>query len=268
MAKTEITYFRVDPAGNITALVTSPVAREDWVAVGKALMEEVDPSLEQVGFIHFDANHRPNHMDMMGGEFCGNATRSFALWSALQAGLTEPTRMTVSVSGARHPLQTRVEPQTLKAWVEMDPALACEQADFAGGQRTVVVLPGITHLVLEGVPEDPDLVKPALDLLRADFPSEAYGVLFLDPGAMAMVPYVYVTQAQTLYREGSCGSGTVAVGTAGYRSLGLDQGKHLVLHQPGGSLDLSATEDDQGRICCTIGGPVAFQAEQTVEIEI
>ena len=72
----DLCYILADPSGNTTAFVLSPVPPHQYGPVARAVMERL--KAEQVAFLH------DGRMDMMGGEFCGNASRSFALWQALQ----------------------------------------------------------------------------------------------------------------------------------------------------------------------------------------
>ena len=74
----KFTVVMADPAGNRTAIVRSGVPKAERERVAAAIM--ADPSLraEQVGF-----ESRPlygkslGRLEMAGGEFCGNAARSF-----------------------------------------------------------------------------------------------------------------------------------------------------------------------------------------------
>lgn len=63
-----IKYNLLNPAGNMTIIVTTPVKENDRRFVADALMK-AEPSSEQVGFLE------SNVLNMAGGEFCGNATR-------------------------------------------------------------------------------------------------------------------------------------------------------------------------------------------------
>ena len=65
-----------DPAGNITIFVTTPVEREKYPAVARQLLARKDLKGEQVGFIEKKARGG-FRMEMMGREFCGNASRGF-----------------------------------------------------------------------------------------------------------------------------------------------------------------------------------------------
>ena len=66
-----------DPAGNITIFVTTPVAREKYPSISRQILARKELKGEQVGFIE-RKDQGGFRMEMMGGEFCGNASRSFA----------------------------------------------------------------------------------------------------------------------------------------------------------------------------------------------
>lgn len=98
-----IRYIPADPAGNLTAIVLSPVAAQDRAKIAAEMMARCSEGFEQVGFA--DETSLTGDLPtlcMMGGEFCGNATRAFACYAAKVRGRGE-TRLAVSVSGAREP---------------------------------------------------------------------------------------------------------------------------------------------------------------------
>ena len=74
-----------DPAGNITVFVTTPVEREKYPAIARQLLAREELKGEQVGFIE-KTDQGDFRMEMMGGEFCGNASRSFGYLLCQQAG--------------------------------------------------------------------------------------------------------------------------------------------------------------------------------------
>ena len=105
----DLSYILADPSGNTTAFVLSPVDPARYGPVARAVMQALDA--EQVAFVHH------GRMDMMGGEFCGNASRCFALWQALHRPdglsllpLEAPREETVTVSGAPRPLSVLLAP--------------------------------------------------------------------------------------------------------------------------------------------------------------
>ena len=71
----ELEIVRADPAGNITVFVLSPVEdRDERAAAVSALMADPALKAEQVGFVLQPLNVAdPWRLEMMGGEFCGNA---------------------------------------------------------------------------------------------------------------------------------------------------------------------------------------------------
>ena len=80
-----ITYQIADPAGNITALVTSGnVKKEEYAEVANKIMEASDGYIEQVGYLVEPREGGKGRLEMMGGEFCGNAARSYALYLVLK----------------------------------------------------------------------------------------------------------------------------------------------------------------------------------------
>ena len=70
----KVDYTVLDPTGNITILVTSPVEISLQPPVASKLMELV-PEAEQVGFLS-EAEGCDIALRMAGGEFCGNASMS------------------------------------------------------------------------------------------------------------------------------------------------------------------------------------------------
>jgi diaminopimelate epimerase len=86
-----LNIVRADPAGNITIFVLDQI--EDprlRLDLAKALLAEPSLKAEQVGFVSppgYPAGRKSPRwrLEMMGGEFCGNAARSFGLYVAREA---------------------------------------------------------------------------------------------------------------------------------------------------------------------------------------
>ena len=94
----EVKLRVADPAGNITIFVTSPVERNLYAKVANELLAIKEFRGEQVGFIerHEDGS---SHMEMMGGEFCGNASRSIGMLFARQNNI-ESGNVLVEITGS------------------------------------------------------------------------------------------------------------------------------------------------------------------------
>ena len=76
-----IDYLVADPSGNTTILVLTPVAKAQHSSLAAQLLALPGIEAEQVGYVSREAG-KPLRVDMMGGEFCGNASRSAAAWPA------------------------------------------------------------------------------------------------------------------------------------------------------------------------------------------
>jgi diaminopimelate epimerase len=261
-----------DPAGNITIFVLDPVeSGEERAGLAKALL--ADPSLgaEQVGFVtpppdgpDSPPDSRPAghwRLEMMGGEFCGNAARSFGLYAAREMGLSGLVTVSVEISGSREPLPVRVDMGTGRAEVRIPGPLAVEALEFEGRHLPVYVFEGITHLIFpdpDSVPRR-ELVFALRDAWRAAAGAnpKAFGVMFWDAGKSFMRPAVYVEAAASLVFESSCGSGTAALAAWLAGSLREGEGYYEVA-QPGGIIEARIVKKDGTIRDISIGGTVSL----------
>ncbi len=79
-----IKYSILNPTGNITALVESPIVPEEQPFLASLIMKR-HPSVEQVGFVTFLENESEQvSLRMAGGEFCGNASMCAAVLYLIQ----------------------------------------------------------------------------------------------------------------------------------------------------------------------------------------
>ena len=102
----KVEYTVLDPTGNITILVTTPVEIPHQPYVASKLMELM-PKAEQVGFLSETAGC-DIALRMAGGEFCGNASMSAAAYYVNREGLKKHTA-TLNVSGADGPVKAEIE---------------------------------------------------------------------------------------------------------------------------------------------------------------
>ena len=82
----KLNIARADPAGNITLLVLSPVEKPARAETAARLMGMPQFQAEQVGFRCPPQAGGDGRLEMMGGEFCGNATRAFGMLLAREIG--------------------------------------------------------------------------------------------------------------------------------------------------------------------------------------
>ena len=250
-----------DPAGNITIFVLDRFDRADYARVASALLSIDEIGAEQVAFVTGERS-----MEMCGLEFCGNASRAFALMCAESADGEKV--MTVDVSGAEGPVEVLVRPDRHQsgsgyAKISMPVPVSIDVREELGG--TLVDLGGIMHLILE----DEEASDEKFDALKRAVTSEkdppAFGVMFLNGDRMT--PVVYVKDVDSIYYEGSCASGMTAVMAARYH--GEPDGTYsCTMQQPGGALSGSVTVSGSKVTDVSIEGPVALSGERTVYINL
>ena len=253
-----IRYIPADPAGNLTALVLSPVAPDQRAAIAARLMRE--EGMEQAAFIDEESLLSPlPRMDMMGGEFCGNATRAFGLYAARRRGLGE-RELLVRVSGAREPVNVTLDEARERAFARMPLPYALESilVDHPAAKTPVPVvrMDGIAHAVLLETPPSPALAQAVLGAMPRE---DAQGVLFTK--GTRMTPLVYVAATGTSVWESSCGSGSVAL--AWLLAKDLPDGKHAFrFEEPGGTLEVSIAMRMGRAEFATMGGRVTLGAQR------
>lgn len=270
-----------DPSGNITIFVRTPVERRHYQQVAGQLLAEEDYGAEQVAFIlsNSDSSQNPSaggidgSMEMCGLEFCGNASRAFGLMLASEAGETGHVTKRIRVSGCDAPLTVELDMETSRAKIRMPDPLSCE----VQGDRTVVDLGGILHIIVEapktegGSEEQQAEMERTFGKIRSDIyrtmDPPALGVMFWDSTEKKLTPIVYVKDVETVYFEGSCGSGTTACAAA--FSMGKPDGTYSwSIPQPAGVIDVTAEVKDGRAQAIYIDSQVKLGEIMTTEVEI
>lgn len=265
--KKSFKYFRANPCGNITGFVVAPVYPGYRKAYTECIIEQIDKDVEQVGFISPAYEGAPLRMDMMGGEFCANATRAYGLYSAGFYDTDGLVDIEVYVSGHEGTTDVIADVKNQKAYVALDAPLDKKSVKIDGKDYTLIKLHGISHLIVEAK-EDKEFVDKALEILKKDYKDEAYGVIFFDKEKLEMIPYVYVEGSETLFREGSCGSGTVAVVDYLEDDIEkLDEDYKISIKNPAGELEVFVYEFEDGKKFC-VGGKVELSEVEKKSIEI
>lgn len=242
----EIEYCVLDPTGNITILVTTPVPVELQPRIAAELMRII-PESEQVGFLTHDDSCNIA-LRMAGGEFCGNASMSAAVYAADKAGAVK-SEVVLRVSGSEEPIRAEVEKMSDGSWtgtVNMPRPAKIERVVLPGaGSVPVVCFEGIHHVILEEKIEEARAEEYARMWCR-ELAADAIGLMFLDRANAKLTPLVYVPSADTICWENSCASGT----TAAVAYLASESGApvRMTLSQPGGGLTVEVSEDGIPRL--------------------
>lgn len=263
-------YTVIDPTKNITLLVTTPVQRNLQAQTAAWLLRR-ERDAEQVGFLETAADGTPR-LQMMGGEFCGNATMGLGAWlcrrQRLSHGVTHD--FALDISGAEAPVPCSVTPVNYGylATVEMPLPEKMEERTFPAGDSelslTVVFLPGICHIIAPKSAIDRTQAEELLRRWSASLPGEAVGLILLDEERTAIDPLVYVKPTDTAVWERGCGSGSAAV--ACYLTAKRGENQCLSVRQQGGTIAAVTAWDGQRVTALHITGSVALLEEKSVDV--
>lgn len=255
----KLTFVKANPSGNTTVFVLDPVPRAEYPVISAALMHDYALCAEQVGFLEAPENPQAvARMHMMGGEFCGNASRSFAAWLAmggksfLKGGsaqvqpLTEvQQQVTVEVSGNDGLLTAQIEnidsPYGCFAEIAMPlPQFVRHGEHESLGRYSIVGFEGIVHVVLWQREANESLFEVVKDFLQTEsLDDSCFGIMFIgNENPDHITPLVYVGAVGSLVWESSCGSGSLAVASA-LADLRKETVHRLKIAQPGGDLFVS-----------------------------
>jgi diaminopimelate epimerase len=265
-----------DPAKNITAIVLDQTPPGVRAALSAAILADPALGAEQAGFA-IPPGRRENRrwrLEMMGGEFCGNAARSFGLYIAGITGLRGRHTVIIESSGAAAPVPVRVDTGTGRAEAEIPGPLSITALDFEGRALTVCIFEGITHVLAPGLAPDRETffaVKSAFERNAASLP-DAFGVMFAGPPAArpegglsfpdgaddAMTPAVYVYGTDSLVFESSCGSGSAALAVCKSPLPAGGEARYRI-RQPGGIIETRVVKRAGAAASVAIGGPVTLR---------
>lgn len=258
-------FVKTDPTQNMTVLVRDPVPRAAQVAVAARLMARDSVSAEQVGFIEPPApgSGAAARLQMMGGEFCGNAAMSLAavlLWDGGRDG----GDVILEVSGCAAPVVCRMAPRGPDAMTgTVDMPLPERTGEVSG--CPAVFLPGITHIIAPAADlPDPGEAEAFLRRTAPALEAPCAGLLLFDRQAMALTPCVYVKATDSAVWERGCASGTAALGA--YLALTEGAGE-TALRLPGGTMTARARVEGGHLASLSVTGGVRRVCEGIAWIE-
>lgn len=260
------TIVLADPAHNRTAFVLDDVAPAARPAVARALMA-LPEGVEQVGFVRPCHGPAWGRLEMMGGEFCGNAVRSFGLYLAKQRGLEGAAEVPVEISGCPHGLTVQADPAASTARAEMPLPIEVLSIGLEGQDYPAIRFDGITHIILPDQAPQEARTHQAFETLSRRFDCDALGLLFWDTQRRFLTPVVSVRQTGTVVWESSCGSGCVAL--AAYLSQNCRNGAGTyVIEQPGGRISAQVIRQEGQIIQASIGGAVDIHPVRTIQLSL
>lgn len=254
-----VEYIICKPGGNDTALVYGKeYTPEQKKQINDAIMKK-HANVEQVGFI--DLTQEPE-LQMAGGEFCGNATRSAA---------------NRYLEGKEGSLQIIVNStDIINAGVYSDGKSWCEIPLYFGKDAITIKEPGIYLVKMNGMvtvvikPEQAKKYLADKSLIKqygTDFihkyhleENEAVGVMFCEQQGLVLKinPVVWVKNINTLFYETACGSGTTA--TCMVEAYEHKSSQKIDVMQPSGLIiTADITFENEGVKKAVISGDVVFE---------
>lgn len=220
MEKTIIT----SPSGNITAFVMDKTQRDSQKNIANAIMSK-NKDIEQVGFFEKSNNSKAvAKLQMMGGEFCGNASRAFA--SVLYKNkFTKNKEFNISVSGINDLIKaniTEINNNNFYSKITITKMnYQIMQSDIQEDRNyyDFVNMKGISHILVNenkypfNKKNYLDRVKYLIDTLSMR-EKNAVGVIWYnkDNKNISIKPVVWVKNTDSYYYESACGSGSLALG--------------------------------------------------------
>lgn len=226
------------PSGNTTAVVFDQMLNADREELNSLLMtawkkqEAGQPEVEQCCFVTMPKNKEAvARVEMFGGEFCGNATRSVI--QLITEG--KDYQGMIEVSGVDRPLNFNVRDGVIAVEMPLpqDGNLATKVAE-----GTLVRLDGIAQLVvtdamLQQNRAPRELLTELLEQNKYGLSEQpAVGVTYYDKATKKAEFGVWVKEVNTVFDETACGSGTCAIGVAS--AIDAKQNQKLEVIQPSG----------------------------------
>jgi len=234
-----LNILTANPAGNKTIFVLDHFERTDYKDIADKLLANQEIAAEQVGFIIPAAGLEPGRMEMCGLEFCGNASRSYALYLAKILGINGAGSVTIRVSGVDEALEVEVDTSSNYTKISMPvpteiipfPLNSCQDAQL-------VISKGILHLVVFDQPATLDFFNDSISFMQELYDVPAIGIMFYDTLNNSLTPVVWVRDINSTYFEGSCASGSVAA--AAVLTRNYEDGTYtFILQQPKGILEIT-----------------------------
>lgn len=277
----KLNFIKTNPTENMTVFILDQLPRDEYVDIANKIMNYNNINAEQVGFVEKPTNRNGDacaKLYMMGGEFCGNATRALAAVMVDRHKYKfnysdNKIHVSLEVSGSDKLISCEVIPN-----FEEEKFISCVEMplhekvyeyefDFEGKnyRGTIVEFQGIMHLIIELddiVSKEEFFKKVKEDFMDKEY--DALGIMFSNRKDYSMVPLVYVKATDSLIWERGCGSGAAALGIV----VSYEQKKEvdITIKQPGGELQVTSNWDGSDVTKLFLNGDVKIVAEGVLHV--
>ncbi|MFA9455245.1 diaminopimelate epimerase [Halalkalibacter sp. AB-rgal2] len=276
--KQEVEFIKLNPTQNMTILVKTNHPRELHPRIATKLMSYDSVYAEQVGFIEqATTKEAAAHLNMAGGEFCGNACMALASLIASTKLVDEQdlTEIVLNASGTKELIRCNVIKTTdhYDCQVTMpSPEIIEQKAIEYDGEHTEIVIvryDEFIHIVMEINECNESMKKKAESLARllgVAGGAKVIGILLYQATTNEMSPLIYVPHIDSMIWERGCGSGTASIGA--YLAWKTKRAVQVQVKQPGGTMKVLAMVDNEKITRLSIEGSVGIVAEGKAFIDL
>lgn len=264
----EIVFTKCSPTQNVTVLVESSIPRPNQPAAAARLLAYDSVGGEQVGFLEPPTLPGARlRLQMMGGEFCGNASMSAGAYLAQREHLPDGSSADypLEVSGAEGLTVCHIERvgEAFRGTVRMPlpRRINAVPLETAAGTLTLprIEMPGITHIVAPMDALTREKIAGQIRLWNRSIRADALGLLRYDQTEGRIEPLVYVPATDSAVWERGCGSGTAALGC--WLAQAAGQSIRAAIRQPGGEIEVHAEFKAGHVVDLSITGTVRITAK-------
>lgn len=276
--KQEIDFIKFNPTQNMTILVKTNYPVEEYKHIASKIMSYDSVHAEQVGFIEKPVSDKAAaHLQMAGGEFCGNACMSMAAFIASEKKLKQydMTEVLLEVSGSDKLIRCQVKKNEDEYYcqVTMPIPKKIEQRTimYEGCNLEMIIVRyhAFIHIVIEVEELSNDVRKKAQSLaklLGVTLDANMIGILLYQSKSNELTPLIYVPHLDSMIWERGCGSGTASLGAyLAWRKKGEIIAK---VKQPGGSITVVANCHEEDITSLKIEGSVGIVAQGKAYLEV
>lgn len=277
----KLSFVKINPVENMTIFIEDRLPREKHLSIANALMNYNNLYAEQVGFIEDPMSIKGKSLNtlrlqMMGGEFCGNASRSLAAYMVYE---DHPSIKKINDQEYSVSLEASGSQELLKCFVRKTDKenIFNSRISMPLPQRVTTInvnkiptrrvdLEGISHFIVDShkVKDKEDFyihIKRYME--KEDY--DAFGIMYYDEIKEFMEPLVYVRMTKSKFWERSCASGSSAFGIA--EAVTNKRSVKLKLRQPGGNLAVEVNLEDGQVKEVFLDGEVVIVAQGIVNID-
>ncbi len=276
--KQEIDFIKFNPTQNMTILVKANYSVKEYKQIASKIMSYDSVHAEQVGFIEKPIDDKAAaHLQMAGGEFCGNACMALAAFIAFEQGIRqeEMTEVLLEVSGTSELVKCQVKGNSDEYFcqVTMPTPNKIEQRtiQYDGSDLNIIIVryEEFIHIVIEVEDFGQSIREKAQSLaklLGVTLGANLIGILLYKTKSDELAPLIYVPHLDSLIWERGCGSGTASLGSyLAWKKKGEIFAK---VRQPGGTINVVAKYCNEEVESLKIEGIVGIVAQGKAFIDV